>query len=361
MNTYTYRQRNDYQRYQDSCNQYLFSGDSGFVTNDLQQLLLRNNIKPYGNGTLSLGTQRKLIPSYVRFLYVEYNIACMGYDKNTYSIKADVMNILETHSKHNLVRKSALHQSLSCSSFISKTLSFEDFKYTGGIYIFRPCGLSFCGGKDIIIVSSHDEYITAHTFYTSLINSRNRPNRRNVNVIVSEYITSPMLFEGRKFHLRLYLLVVSPFVNVPFKCKIARHFGEIFTASKLYVNGDFSNKDIHDTHCDSTPRSLYFPADFPDQTQLPSLNHQLDILELELSAITKDITPFTEQCKAAYEVFALDILVLNDTTIKLLEVNDKVGYWPKNKLEESTVNFVRDHSLWQWNEAILPLLNATKY
>jgi len=338
---------------------YLFSGYSGFPTSHLKTLLSNSNIKPHRSGTLHPNSHRNDIPRHVKFLHIECQSESTGFDKQTYSIKADVMNILDTDSKQNLTRKYYLHHSLHTSSFITPTHDLFTFNYTSGTYIIRPCGMVFCGGKDIIIVSTKDEFDDARNFYSNLISSystHRTKSLRDVKVIISEYITTPLLFNDKKFHLRLYLLVVPQLQS---KCKISRTFGKILTAKLPYINYDFSNKDIHDTHVGSTPIPLFFPTDFPDQSMLPNINTQLDQLEIELSSLAKFTTHFTDQTKTAYEVFGMDIMVLSTGEIKLLEINDRVGYWSDNS-NERTKQFIIDHSEWQWNEAILPLLNTLK-
>lgn len=338
---------------------YLFSGNSGFVTDELKRLLQQDSILPCGPGELIPGINSWKLPKQVRFLYVECMSSSMGFDRQTYSIKADVMNILDTESKKNLARKSFLHERMQGSKFIASTCNLFDFEYTEGVYIIRPCGMVFCGGKDIIIVSSKDEYAEARTYYGWLVEDyshhRNK-SLRDVKVIISEYIISPLLFEGKKFHLRLYLLVIP---EPHFKCKIARHFGKILTAQKPYIPDDFTDKDVHDTHVGSTSIPMFFPEHFPDPEFLPYINDQLDELELELAVLAKETTPFPEQAKAAYEVFGLDIMVLSDGSIKLLEINDRVGYH-SDYAHEGTQKFTYDHSIWQYTEAIAPLLEATK-
>lgn len=361
-------------------NGYLFSGYAGLDTECLKKLFRQNNVLPNGTGILEPTSSQDKIPKNVRFLSVEGLALTTNFDRNTYTIKTDVMNILDTRSKQTLIRKSKLHEKLKGSKFITPTSNLFDFNYEGGVYIIRPCGIPFCFGKDITIISSLQEFIEAKEFYSKLVASysvQKLKSVRDVNVIVSEYITSPLLFEDSKFHLRLYLLIVplteretlpsdkrsrANFTNaVPFKCIIARHFGKILTAAKPYVFEDFENKDIHDSHPASTPKALYFPNDFHQPNLVPHINDQLDQLEIELGKLSENIKPFRDQAKAAYEVFALDVMVLKNGDIKLLEVNDRVGYKSINNDAQSTKKFTLDISKWIWKEAIFPLLAITAH
>ena len=88
--------------------------------------------------------------------------------------------------------------------------------------------------------------------------------------IVSDYIENPLLISGRKSHLRLYLLVNYK----PFIVEISK-FGKLFLAKNKYKNNDFTNKDIHDTHRESTGKNMYYPDKFPNKDQIPYIEKQI--------------------------------------------------------------------------------------
>jgi hypothetical protein len=248
------------------------------------------------------------------------------------------------------------------SRFIAKTWDLFKFKYNGGVYIIRPSSLAFSGGMDITVVSSIKEFTDAKIGYNNLVNEYKRKSHKrisDVEVIISEYFTNPLLFEGRKFHLRLYLLIVPQVGNVPFKCKIARNFGKILTAAAPYINGDYANKNIHDTHFNSTPRDIVFPDEFSNQEMLPYINEQLNHLEQEISVFARNLTYYKSQDKSGYEIFGIDVMVLSTGEIKLLEINDRVGYSNRDQTAPQTIQLMRRYADWEFNEAVYPLLIET--
>ena len=74
--------------------------------------------------------------------------------------------------------------------------------------------------------------------------------------IIQDYIKTPALKNGYKFHLRVHVLVVSQAV---YMCKEMRYY----VAQQPYQQGDWGNSTIHNTHYNSNFDYIY-PESLPD-------------------------------------------------------------------------------------------------
>lgn len=79
------------------------------------------------------------------------------------------------------------------------------------------------------------------------------------NILLSEYIMRPLLFTGRKFHLRIYVLIT--YIDSVVKTYLFDK-GYIWTAKLPFKRGDWNNMEIHDSHYKSTDGDPIFPDDF---------------------------------------------------------------------------------------------------
>lgn len=289
---------------------FIISGASGLDRNPLRQLLLEN------------GFVEKSIDQtdYVGFFQFEQYRA--QFDKRGYFIRSYLKNIL-SNEKKIITNKESLsnilkqHYPTLAAKYLPETFNlYSVYNISPGqIYIARPVGDSACAGKDIFIITNTQE-----------LNEVKRRHRRYSSSILSQYITNPLLWEGRKFHLRMYLLIrAGP--DLTYETSLWKR-GKILTAAEPYKNEDFGNKRIHDTHVSTTPRNLYFPEDLP--LVADTLFQQMNEITFAVTEIMRDHSRPYPESKNAYEVFGLDFLVTDRLEVKLLEINDRVGYDPCN-------------------------------
>jgi len=183
------------------------------------------------------------------------------------------------------------------------------------VYIVRPVGVGAFSGKDIFIV-----------YNKKTLDDSKRIIGKYENTIISEYVTNPMLFEGRKFHLRTYFLIAT--INGKYKTHFYDLY-ELFTAEKQYNNNDFLDKDIHDTHFKSTPRDIQCPYDLEPELQKIFNEYIYPKMQDCMLYISKMMEKYTipyPQSKNAFEVFGCDFLVKDNYDVVLMEINDKTGF-----------------------------------
>lgn len=138
--------------------------------------------------------------------------------------------------------------------------------------------------------------------------------------VLQEYIVDPLLYKGRKFHLRAYFMVMKGQIYVFDKYIIA-------TANKEYEKKNFDNIDIHDSHYnEQSLRNLIFPDDFEDKEEnIKNIQGQVMLIFKNIKKNLPELRCYKED-KNCYEVMAADIMVTSNYHVKLLELNHGMGY-----------------------------------
>ncbi len=213
----------------------------------------------------------------------------------------------------------------------------------GQVYIFKP--VSGFSGKGIKVVDNREELIKyIEEIQKDIIRKDGKKKESNgkkskpktsapltfkfdksYNVwVIQDYIKNPLLINGYKFHMRVFLLI---YCNV--NGKVEAYYSRkcpIANAREKYVYGDFNNVNIHDTHFRDADVSKYiFPDDIPDKSMVNKLHG--DIVEC-LSFVFKNIANAVgcySECKACYEIFGCDFMITDTYELKLLEINTKIS------------------------------------
>lgn len=282
-----------------------------FNYNYLSDYLLSNNLKKNNNPN-----------SKPQLLYL--NALENGrLDKKYYNTRAYLMNII-SKKKSIITDKFLLYDNFKkkfpdvCYKYMAKTWPLRNFnnKLLNGknVFIVRPIGEGAYKGRGISVIISKEELIKQ---YEKL--------KQYENVIVSQYIISPMLYNGKKFHLRTYLLASN--INGIFKTWFYE-FYEIFTAEKPYIKNDWDNKEIHDTHLKSSGTYILAPYDLKPKMKkifkeiiFPQM---LDCMKYVSKLLDGHAIPYPNS-KNCFEVFGCDIMVKDNYEIVLLEINEKIG------------------------------------
>jgi hypothetical protein len=224
------------------------------------------------------------------------------------------------------------------SETTSETRSETTSETTNSVYIVKPVGHGACAGVGVTVVTNDRE----------LEDARKELTKRFKNVIISEYIQNPLLYEGKKFHLRMYILINSE----PFSWSFWDQ-GKAMTAKLKYKKGDWTNKLIHDSHGETTPKDIYFPEDILPKDKYDYVYKQMKTILGAVSEIIKPYVRCYEESKYCCEVFGIDFMITDDYTVKLIEINAEAGYGSKNEDKTKYKKYCSEYFDWFYKESLL--------
>ena len=357
---------------------YLISDNQGLYHDRLREIL-------NGNGFKEVSKQQVLaIPSkHVDFFWMgQSNEEGNRFDKDLYQIKSTLKTLLwrdnsHTQGKDVITNKQQLYLNMNkyfpdiCSKHMAKTFLLKNVKSimpsttpitstteetisssqsSNGteenqvVYIVKPAGHGACAGVGVTVVTNDKELEEARVILS----------RRFKNIIISEYIQNPLLYNGRKFHLRMFILINSE----PFSWSFWNR-GKAMTAKLSYKKGDWTNKLIHDSHGETTPKDIYFPEDILPKDKYEYIYKQMKTI---LGAVVEIIKPNTrcyEESKYCCEIFGIDFMITDDYIVKLIEINAEAGYGSKNKDKTKYMAYCSEYFDWFYKESLLPKLFPT--
>ena len=267
-------------------------------------------------------------------------------NRQYYSLSAELKNVLGDKKKE-IIRKDRLYHNLQKVKGGKKFLvenynvNYKTWKKDirdiniNGVWIVKPVG--GVEGKWVRVIENKEELVK----YFEKINTDYFFKSLKDYFVVQRYITNPLLIKGRKFHLRIHLAFFQK------ECFIMDKF-IVITAKDKYTKGDYKNNKIHDSHADGTLRGLFFPDSFTFLSRKEKEKIMKDIIHL----FKKVKMVYKESCyqenRYCYEVFGADVMVLEDLSVKILEVNGRIGFtsregqrlnYPGTKKEYKTVLF----------------------
>lgn len=292
-----------------------------------------------------------------------------SYDKTLYDVKSDIRNILiENDSKYKIINKKNLYLNMKkeyeniATIHMAQTTNIMEAEKLSYPIILRPTGKYFCSGRDVFVVSNKKELEEKIKFYNE---------NKAGNVIASSYIKNPLLFNGKKMHCRMYLLItqlINGQKNWSF-CPV----GEILTAKKPYKNSDYGNKEIHDTHAASTDDLFLWSEDkkyneliqtnMITESELKQMMTQLRYIAMHIAKLYDKPIGYPESVYS-FEVFGLDIMFdasYKPPKVMLIECNDRVGYETSNKIPKKHKYLSETYLNWIYKNAIYPFINLTNY
>jgi hypothetical protein len=159
--------------------------------------------------------------------------------------------------------------------------------------------------------------------------------------ILSQYIMNPLLFQKKKFHLRIYVIA---YINAKKLLKFyLSKYGIITVAESEYSYSpdDYLKPNIQYTIGAIDKKEYIFPKDYINE-------FGIDITNKTFKKI-KDIVKFTfevskgkifnhENIKNGYNILGYDIMVDDKLNVKLLEINSKPDLNSYTKELHNTVN-----------------------
>ena len=291
--------------------------------------------------------------NYADFVYV----TTVSNEKEAWNIKCILKNMM-SDDKKAITDKCRMHYLLKekypeyTKKHVPDTVSLSDFKMpdNGGVYIVRPCGRGFYSGKNVYIIENNRDLEKVKKEYNYIHSKK----KKEFDVLVSNYITNPLLFHGKKFHFRTYLLVgIYPEYNFH-----VFNMAKIITAKKKYIKSNFKDKDIHDSHMGSTDANYYFPKHYP-YDDVEHVANQIVELSTQIAKIYKKYAGSYPESKYAYEVYGLDLMLDENHNLYFIELNDRVGMTPPDdKYDDEYNNFFYKYMKWTYINGIKPVFDA---
>ena len=148
----------------------------------------------------------------------------------------------------------------------------------------------------------------------------NRKEKYNIEWILQEYINNPLLIDKKKIHLRVYYIYNGKKGYILDK-------GEIATAENLYIQDNYYDNSIHDTHFYKNKRPLYFPDDLVSNYGEKKYNAIFKQIVTIFKGVHKCISAKCySESKHCFYIFGGDIMITDDFNVKLIEVNQKPAY-----------------------------------
>jgi len=272
-----------------------------------------------------------------------FNINSPFLDKRFYNIQKYLVNILNINFD-DITRKNNLYTYLQSRKDFEKYKkyfietfpinNFKKYKFPE-YYILRP--IYGYGGHGITYINNKKELQNAIENYKKLENHKGIIYGNNV--VASPYITNLLLFQGKKFHLRMYYIVscINGFIH-----SFVLDNSDIITAEEPFDMKPPFNKEKHDTHLKSSSVDLTFKEHFTSDNMGIEITeeHKNKIYESS-KKICKILTEMIiakidckKDCKTilydeqenGYHIFGLDIFVNKDFECILIECNDRPGF-----------------------------------
>jgi len=321
---------------------FLIIDNQGLILTPLENILVADGWKQIKSKQEALTLDEK-----IDFFWMgQSNELGNRFDRDLYKIKCGIKNLLWREKSHTtgkdvISNKALLYENMKlqfpeiASKHMTESINLKhpenlNFKITPGeVWVIRPAGHGACSGVGVEVITNDIELTSAQ-----------KSTAKYPNVLLSRYITNPMLWQNRKFHIRAYILIS---LHNGFHWSFWNR-GKIFTAAESYDENPSTFRDnrIHDTHGKTTPCDIYFPEDLdltPEQTD--------DILEQMrtiMSCAAKIIQPHArkyDESETAFEVFGVDFMIARDVLtntwiVKLLEINAEAGYGYKNNIVKYT-------------------------
>ena len=246
------------------------------------------------------------------------------YDRKYWSYKSEIKNLIGDQKNH-LTNKANLHLMLT-DKYIMKDYNYqvgsdlEEYKniFRGSKkWILKPSK-----GRQGIGIKIVTKFNEMKNFFEKEVKDINFEKIKDTDKwVIQEYIDDPLLFGKKKFHFRIYFLIVGKEIYYFERYIIA-------TAAKNYQKGNYDDTDIHDSHYnEKSIRNKIFPEDFTkDKNLIDNINSQV----YEIFKNVKDNIRLPMKCypgdKNCYEIFAADIMLTKSHILKVLEFNHHMGY-----------------------------------
>lgn len=284
-------------------------------------------------------------------------------DERFYNTKSVLKNIIGDNRKAVTVKYNLYDNLITipgAENFLPKTIKFDikdkPISYLNTFKQYfkngRPmiCKIGNMGeGQHIITTNKFEEFYRFMEHFYDIL--RKHPNKQFNKWILQEYIDNPYLIDKRKFHVRLHLIY-----QPGDKPSYYIHNSYLALADEPYKHGDWENKAIHDTHFHGR-HGISWPDDFYVSTE--QKNHIYKQYDFICSCIVNSIDgQCYEDADNCFQMFGMDLMITDDLTVKLIEVNAKIGIryniGYQTKLFQGILKLVVDEYFPPNNKQIMP-------
>lgn len=185
------------------------------------------------------------------------------------------------------------------------------------------------------------------------------------NWIIQEYIKSPLLYNNKKFHLRIYAIIIID--NNTFKVYVYKN-GFMYLAKEVYNMKSYNDNNIHLSGEGSKEQVKIYPDEFVSQfgyNKYIKVSDEINKLVKETVGATQDSLVCPNIKNKDYKCFKLigyDILIDANFNAHLLEINVRLislKYPPinfKKHMYYSILNLILDNN----EEKFTKVLNHSK-
>jgi glutathione synthase/RimK-type ligase-like ATP-grasp enzyme len=251
-----------------------------------------------------------------------------AYYKNRFDTKgSEWINLLYGLSKSIITNKLLLHENFQGAPYLVDSIIFTKTvpKFTG-LKILKPFG-GF-KGDGILITENHEE---SQTWVE---------NSKYTQWLLQPYLKNPALFQNHKFHFRIFVLVVITDIRRVYVSSV--YFYRV--AEKKYVQGDWDDADIHDTHYNKEFEKSKFPDELPDGWTTQDIKPKMNEINQMFTDVFKNHHEFKPEwnAKNGFELFGADIMFSNKKAY-VLEINSKIGYGGQNPIIPGIIETVLEN------------------
>jgi hypothetical protein len=339
---------------------YIIQGEPDSLRFDLIELELQKH-------GLSKLSEFNNINKNTKVIYkIQYGVKKL-LDKRIYSIPSYISNYINTSNTtniSNIINKAKLYlyvstrltqiaqKHMSQSWIIYKPEHYKLLKTNPDLlmqkfgihfpeyYIIKQSDELSFAGKGIKLVNNYNDFIEYIKYSCKEMQSSGTKDKY---IMISRYISNPLLFNGYKFHIRAYLVLSSPGLKISSSGSSIRDhynipdcFGIILSNKKYDLTDLSDDKHIsHVTTCELQKCTYMYPfeiAKIPKNItdKMPQIKKEIKKIlgEIANNVINtgKGINSWPDSLNA-FEIFAADLMYdLDDNNVKLLEINHKPGF-----------------------------------
>jgi hypothetical protein len=319
------------------------------------------NTKKYKNNT-------KNQENYVDFLYCDDDFFCHkiipNLKTNIRNVTDDVIYTISDKNKlydnfkkiePSLVNKYMMKQySVDISNKNNITTNkFKNIFKNNTTWILKP--VDGFKGYGVKVVNNYDDMIKHFDEYRKKKDRYQLKRLKGTKPwVIAKYIDNPLLYKGKKFHIRLnlmYIIVNKTYGNNNKNNKkytqgYLFNGGAIARAKNKYISKNYHDKNIHNTHHINKDYDIKFPKNFIKEFGLNKTKKVMKDIQKISKIIFKILDSNNAGCYSdtinCFNTIGIDIMIDDNFNVKLLECNSKKGLIEYNVKDyfENIINIV---------------------